>query len=41
MPYTIEQLTDPPIAVFMYEGRLNFEKDVKDIINRVIDRPST
>src|SRR5262245_60729852 len=37
MPYTIEQLVDPPIAVIRYEGRIHFEKDVRDIQQWVID----
>jgi hypothetical protein len=37
MPYTIEQLSDPPVAVFTFEGRIDFENDVKDIVNWLID----
>jgi hypothetical protein len=37
MPYTIEHLTDPPVVVFTFEGRIDFEKDVRDIVQWVID----
>jgi hypothetical protein len=37
MPYSIEHLPDPPVVVFTFEGRIDFEKDVRDIVNWVID----